>query len=550
MTDNWRIFLALGLTLLVLVGWNLLFSPQQMPNQARNTTQESAQDKAQDQARKTQPQPQSQPQPQPETGPQGSFQPEHGTGFTAVQSESIQVETPLYKAVFSSQGGVLEHFYLKKHRETIKPNSPPIDMITEKALSKAPMGLLWNRSPAWRGAEWTVRGQDLSLSGDESAQIRFRGVLNGIVFDRTYTFQADSYAVDEDLRIENQSDNLVSGVLSLTMASSGLVEDESRYNKNSVAYYAGESLHKEDDTDDLRLGIESPGPVDWAGIDSSYFLMAVVPTSQNLFFKGKHEDAVYRVALEQNTSVQPGQSEEITASYYLGPKKQNYLALVGNDLVGALHYGWLNIIARPLVQVLKFFYSYVGNYGLAIILLTFVIKLIFWPLSHKSFKSMEKMKKIQPMMKELKEKYKDDRQKMNQELMQLYKTYKVNPAGGCLPMLLQIPVFIGLYEALMGAVELRHASFISHFPFTDIVWLADLSAKDPYYITPVVMGLSMFLQQKLSPTAGDPTQAKIMLIMPIFLTFIFLNFPSGLVVYFFTNNILSIFQQWRLMRKA
>jgi YidC/Oxa1 family membrane protein insertase len=269
-----------------------------------------------------------------------------------------------------------------------------------------------------------------------------------------------------------------------------------------------------------------------------------------MFFKGTFEDSVYRVALEQNTRIDPGQHERIATSYYLGPKEQQYLTLVGNNLIGALHYGWLNIIARPLVQVLKFFYSYVGNYGAAIILLTFVIKIIFWPLSHKSYKSMEKMKKIQPMMKQLKEKYKDDRQKMNQELMQLYKTYKVNPAGGCLPMLLQIPVFIGLYEALMGAVELRHASFITHFPFTDIVWLADLSAKDPYYITPVIMGLSMFLQQKLSPTAGDPTQAKIMLIMPIFLTFIFLNFPSGLVVYFFTNNMLSIFQQWRLMRKA
>jgi YidC/Oxa1 family membrane protein insertase len=412
------------------------------------------------------------------------------------------------------------------------------------------MGILWNRSPAWQEAEWSVQGQDAQLTGSESAELKFRGELSGIVFERTLIFQAGSYDIEEELEIHNTSENMISGVLSLTMASSGLVEKESRYNKTSAAYYAGQSLHKEDDTDDLKLGIESDVPVNWAGVDSNYFLMAVVPTSQDLFYKGKFEDSVYRVALEQNTSIQPGQSEEVAASYYLGPKEREYLAQVENNLIGALHYGWLNIIARPLVQVLKFFYSYVGNYGLAIILLTFVIKIIFWPLSHKSYKSMEKMKKIQPMMKQLKEKYKDDRQKMNQELMQLYKTYKVNPAGGCLPMLLQIPVFIGLYEALMGAVELRHAPFITHVPFTDIFWLADLSAKDPFYITPVVMGLSMFLQQKLSPTAGDPTQAKIMMIMPIFLTFIFLNFPSGLVVYFFTNNMLSIFQQWRLMRKA
>ena len=543
MQENWRIFLALGLTMLVLVGWNLLFPPQPVQNQAQNTTQESRQDATE----KTQKdvQPSSKPKPQKEAAQPGTV-----TAFAPADAQSIQVQTPLYTAVFSSQGGVLEHLYLKKYKETIQPDSPPIDLVTEKALNKAPMGLLWNRSPSWREAEWSVQGDDATLSQGQTAQISFRGLLHGIEFVRTLTFEAGSYAIDEDLQIRNTSDNMISGVLSLTMASSGLVANESRYNKNNVAYYANQGLHKEDDNDDLRLGMESEGPVDWAGIDSSYFLMAVVPTSQKMFFKGKYEDSVYRVALEQNTSIQPGQSEELSASYYLGPKRQEYLAKVGNNLIGALHYGWLNIIARPLVQVLKFFYSYVGNYGIAIILLTFVIKIVFWPLSHKSFKSMEKMKKIQPMMKQLKEKYKDDRQKMNQELMQLYKTYKVNPAGGCLPMLLQIPVFIGLYEALMGAVELRHAPFITYFPFTDYFWLADLSAKDPFYITPVVMGLSMFLQQKLSPTAGDPTQAKIMLIMPIFLTFIFLNFPAGLVVYFFTNNMLSIFQQWRLMRKA
>ncbi|MFP4035610.1 MAG: membrane protein insertase YidC [Desulfovermiculus sp.] len=545
MSDNWRIFLALGLTLLVLVGWNFLFPTQQPPQQGsqgeQNTTQEAEQAPSQD----TEQQEKSQ-----SVKPEENDRPDDSEAFAASDSRSLKVETPLYTAEFSSQGGILEHFYLKKHKETIASDSPPIDLVSKQALAKAPMGILWNRSPAWQEAEWSVQGEDVQLTGSEEAEVKFKGKLNGLVFERTLIFQAGGYAIDEELQISNTSENMVSGVLSLTMASGGLVEKESRYNKTSAAYYAAQSLHKEDDADDLKPGIESDVPVNWAGIDSSYFLMAVVPTSEDMFYKGKFEDSVYRVALEQNTSIQPGQSEEVTASYYLGPKEREYLAQVENNLIGALHYGWLNIIARPLVQALKFFYSYVGNYGLAIILLTFVIKIIFWPLSHKSYKSMEKMKKIQPMMKQLKEKYKDDRQKMNQELMQLYKTYKVNPAGGCLPMLLQIPVFIGLYEALMGAVELRHAPFITYFPFTDAFWLADLSAKDPFYITPVVMGLSMFLQQKLSPTAGDPTQAKIMMIMPIFLTFIFLNFPSGLVVYFFTNNMLSIFQQWRLMRKA
>jgi YidC/Oxa1 family membrane protein insertase len=180
----------------------------------------------------------------------------------------------------------------------------------------------------------------------------------------------------------------------------------------------------------------------------------------------------------------------------------------------------------------------------AIIILTVIIKLIFWPLSQRSYKSMEQMKKIQPMAQKLREKYKDDKQRLNQETMQLYKTYKVNPAGGCLPMLVQIPVFFGLYKALLGAIELRHAGFIDTLPFTDMVWLADLSAKDPYYITPLIMGATMFLQQLMTPTTGDPTQKKIMYIMPVVFTFLFLQFPAGLVVYWLCNNVLSIAQQW------
>jgi len=240
----------------------------------------------------------------------------------------------------------------------------------------------------------------------------------------------------------------------------------------------------------------------------------------------------------------------VETTYYLGPREKNALEAAPDDLVQALHYGWFDIIAKPLIYVLNFFYEYVHNYGIAIILLTICIKLIFWPLSQKSYKSMQQMKKLQPMMVKLREKHKDDRQKMNEEMMQLYKTYKVNPLGGCLPIAVQIPVFISLYQALMGAIELRHAPFITHVPFTDIVWLADLSAKDPYYVTPIIMGATMFLQQKLTPAPGDPMQAKIMLFLPIIFTFLFLSFPSGLVLYWLVNNVLSIAQQWWVMRKV
>ncbi len=549
MNDNWRILAALVLTMIVLVGWNFLFAPQQQMQQPAGNQTRPVEQAEQQTAQRGQAE-----SPTEASGTQAVQEPGSkkmaSQQFSSQQGKSLSVDTPLYRAELYTDGGILEHFVLKKFKESIKKGAEPIDLISRKSMSKAPLGILWNQSPTWKQANWTYQGDDLRLRGKETGSITLKGDFSGLIVERVFTFQADSYEIKEQVRIRNSSGKLVSGSLAFTLASESLVADASRFNTTNLSYYLQGSLEQEDDTDDLKLGLKSEQPVSWAGIESNYFLMAAVPTSSPMYLKGKYEQGVYRVALEEGLSVKPEQSEEYTLSYYLGPKLGTYLSGAPNNLEEALNYGWLDIIANPLVVMLNFFYDYVGNYGLAIILLTFVIKIIFWPLSHKSYKSMEKMKKIQPMMKKLKEKHKDDRQKMNQELMQLYKTYKVNPAGGCLPMILQIPVFIALYEALLGALELRHATFITHVPFTDIVWLADLSAKDPLYVTPVVMGLSMFLQQKMSPTAGDPTQAKIMLFMPIFLTFIFLNFPAGLVVYFITNNLLSMAQQWWILRKA
>ncbi|HEC68475.1 MAG TPA: membrane protein insertase YidC, partial [Candidatus Desulfofervidus auxilii] len=215
----------------------------------------------------------------------------------------------------------------------------------------------------------------------------------------------------------------------------------------------------------------------------------------------------------------------------------------------AVDFGFFDIIAKPLLYILRWFYKYVHNYGIAIILLTVVIKVLFWPLTHTSYKSMQEMQKLQPHINRLREKYKDDKERLNKELMNIYKTYKVNPLGGCLPIILQIPVFFALYKALLYAIELRHANFITYLPFTDKIWLADLSAKDPYYITPILMGISMVIQQKMTPSAMGPGQSKFMLLMPVFFTFLFLNFPSGLVIYWLVNNLLSIVQQFYINRK-
>ena len=284
---------------------------------------------------------------------------------------------------------------------------------------------------------------------------------------------------------------------------------------------------------------------------STYFLSAVLPgETNNVTVKGLLQKTVYRTAVEEPENLlAPGQEKELTVSYWLGPKDRTQLLAVSDQLAKSIDLGMFSIIAKGLLWLLEFFHKYVHNWGVAIILLTIVIKAVFWPLTAKSYASMEKMKKLQPMMTAIREKYKDNKELMNKEVMALYKTYGVNPASGCVPILIQLPVFFGLYQALLTSIELRHAPFIMYLPFTDKLWLADLSAKDPYYITPVIMGLTMFLQQRMSPPATDPTQQKIMMFLPLIFTVLFLGFPSGLVIYWLVNNILSIFQQWLMMRK-
>jgi YidC/Oxa1 family membrane protein insertase len=237
-----------------------------------------------------------------------------------------------------------------------------------------------------------------------------------------------------------------------------------------------------------------------------------------------------------------GQAAQFSYTLYFGPKNLNDLKPLGLDR--AVNFGWFDMLGKPLLYFLNWLEHYSINYGWAIVILTILLRIVFWYPNHKSYKSMKDMQKLQPKVAKIREKYKDDKEAMNKELMALYRTFKVNPMAGCLPMLLQLPVFIALYNVLGYAIELRHAPFIPTLPFTDIVWLADLSVKDPLLITPLVMGATMFLQQKMTPTTGDPAQAKMMMFLPLIFTFMFLNFASGLVIYWLVNNVLSIAQQY------
>jgi YidC/Oxa1 family membrane protein insertase len=294
---------------------------------------------------------------------------------------------------------------------------------------------------------------------------------------------------------------------------------------------------------------ESLGPdVSWGGFENKYFMAVIIPQDPSLTSMNMSKDSNNMVSVEikgTKSIIPPNQSDSLSYALFIGPKDYTLLKKQGILLEEAIEFDsfipglkWLSI---GLLIFIKFLYQYISNYGVAIIILTILIKLIFWPLGNISYKSMKEMQKLQPKLTELKEKYKNDQAKIGQETMALYKAHKVNPLSGCLPMLIQIPVFIGLYNTLLYAIELRHSPFFW--------WIQDLSAKDPYYITPIIMGATQFIQQKMTPTTGDPNMAKMMLIMPVVFTFIFLNFPSGLVIYWLLNNILSIGQQIYINKK-
>jgi YidC/Oxa1 family membrane protein insertase len=302
------------------------------------------------------------------------------------------------------------------------------------------------------------------------------------------------------------------------------------------------------------------GNIKWLAIQSRYFMSGLIPDQieeARMHLALKSDKVVMAQYQQPENSIPPGNQYTHKYRLYIGPKKISYLRNVGNDLEKLVDFGWFDFIARPCLWLLNLFYSVIPNYGVAIIILTILVKVLLWPLGQKSYKSMSEMKRLQPLMKEIREKYKDDKQRMNQEVMGLYKTYKINPLGGCLPMVVQLPVFFALYRMLYQAIELRHAPFF--------LWINDLSAPDrlfnfdftipfmePPYGIPVltvIMGASMLLQQKMSPPMGDATQAKMMMFMPIIFTVIFINFSSGLVLYWLVNNILSIAQQYYTQKK-
>jgi YidC/Oxa1 family membrane protein insertase len=361
---------------------------------------------------------------------------------------------------------------------------------------------------------------------------------SGLEIIKEYSFAYNSYKIDCTIKMNYGNEPLKTLKVSWN---NGI--ESGRIGKDSYTYEGPTTLvgfDRETDAKNLEEGpVRHGGDLKWTAYQNKYFAVALIPLEKNVtavIEKGRN--GVATVGLEYGMDTFPFEKK---FSFFLGPKESEQLdQLKKISLSHLIDYGWFGnffaFLVRPLFNFLQFFYHQTGNYGWSIIILTVVIKVLFFPLSQKSFKSMKNMQKIQPEIKILQERYKDDRQMLSKELMRVYRENKVNPMGGCLPMILQIPVFIALYQVLLVSIELRNAPFI--------FWLHDLSEKDPYYVTPIIMGASMFLQQRMSPAVGDPTQQKMMMILPLVFTFLFLNFPSGLVIYWLVNNILTVTQQY------
>ena len=453
--------------------------------------------------------------------------------------KDITVDTALYTAVFSSRGASLKSLTLKKYREQ---NTPSASLVVLGSNADPSLLTFSTRASGFNLTDSTVYVSDaetIKLSNGEK-QLIFNYVSGqGFTVRKVYTFRNDSYSVKLDTQVFNNSSSPLTGSIQqvITYPAEPKVKDN-RFDTAGSYLYSDNGLKADKAKDVATASKKYDKDIQWAGFADKYFLTAILSDKGSIAsveLKKNSAGFLESIVSSPQIAVNPGQSSTVTQRLFVGPKDIDILKAQGNSLVLSLDLGWFTVIAKPLLYSLKFLYSYVGNYGIAIIIITIILKAIFFPLTHKSYKSMKDMQKIQPMMAALKDKYKDDRDTMNKAVMELYREHKVNPMGGCLPMVVQIPVFFALYKALMFSIELRHAPFF--------FWITDLAAKDPYYVTPVIMGVTMFIQQKMTPSNMDPIQQKMMLALPVVFTFMFLSFPSGLVLYWLVNNILTIGQQ-------
>ena len=558
MDEQKRLILAVVLSVIVLVGYQAFFvkspDPQSLPQEVQ--TQGEVQSKDRDPVPTV-----SEYKAKTDTTPET-------VDLQKKDYRTIAISTPLYNIVVSEAGAAVKSFELKNYYQTNEKDSP-LKQLVPKEINEGILTFdLEGRSiPGLKSAIYTARidGVEMSIpEGEKTLEFVFE-TSQGIVVKKIFTFKADSYLIDCDIIFQNGSDAALNDaiVVSIPGIYNEEVKNRSKFAFEGPSAFIGNEF-TEIDPDDIKEKNTYIGKIDWTGYSERYFFTALMPKQKDggspadakLFFTYDN-DRVVNHYVQKMEPLDQGLQGKYSFILYMGPKSHKVLSKYDNSLKEAVNFGFFNIIAKPLLIGMNFIHDMIPNYGVAIILLTIIIKLVFWPLGTKSYKSMNEMKKIQPLMMELREKYKDDKQKMNQEVMGLYKTYKVNPASGCLPMLVQMPIFFALYRMLYQAIELRHAPFIG--------WITDLAAPErlfhfnfsiPFMDAPhgipvltLLMGASFLLQQKMTPTGGDPMQARMMMLMPLIMTVLFINFPAGLVLYMFVNNIISMGQQYYIQKK-
>lgn len=549
-----RMFLAVGLSMLVILGFYLIAPVPRPPSMPPKTVETSAGAPSSNRDATMK-------------GAAADMPARAAPTAPGTPARTIRVETPRYTATVDTQGGRLTSLLLKDYkldkesldwgdlvpllrRWLTKPAIDPaasVQMVKQIPAGMLPLEVVFSGddalTQAFANVVYSSPEQDVAVSdGNSPVSLTLTGDgPDGLRVRKLLTFRPDSYVVDYELQVINYGAtarplHIVSGL--------GLGPDTHHAQHSGghfgPMYRSDGKIHKED-PDDIKQALRVNAP-QWLALNDTYFIAAAAPQTPpatGLYTlvpgakEGKYPVAAFGFELP-GMSLEPQKMIASRFKLYLGPKSTDEMLKFGGKLEESLDLT-LDFIASPMLAMLRWFYSFTHNYGVAIILLTVVVRVVLFPLTYKGMVTMKRMGKLQPKMMALRERFKDDKERMNREMMEMYRKYRINPLSGCLPILLQIPIFFALYSALLGAIELRHSPFI--------FWITDLSAHDGLYVLPVFMGASMFVQQKLTPTSLDPVQAKIMLWMPVVFTFFMLSFPAGLTLYWSTSNVLSIAQQ-------
>lgn len=530
--DQRRVWIAVGLSLLLLLGWEEMVARRWRtpvpPPSAEAPVPAPVAPAEPEQARPAAP-----------SGPAAADARAEGLRAPPGDAPIVSVETDLLVAKFTSAGARLVSLELKGFRRDVDANSPRLNLV-EAGADVLPLTLQLGAQESDAGVRYEFDRDRLLLTGADEGEIVFTGTSpDGKALEKRMRFRGDGYLFDVRATAKEPAVGLIVTPIASESAAGGQYPGQ----EQAVALAGGRL--KQTPLESLAGGVEPLDAVSWSGFAAQYFAALAMP------YEGVGRAVMGTVDGQPIVRVDstPSAPGKFAFQVFFGPKDQKVLGPLGHDLGRAIDFGYFWFIAVPLLRLLELLHRITANYGIDIIVLTVLVKVVTIPLTQTSFRSMKAMQQLQPEMTRLRERYKDDQVELQKQVMELYRRNKVNPFSGCLPMLLQMPIFFGLYNALVSAIDLRHAPFM--------FWINDLSAPDrlmifgiPIPVLTLLMGASMLLQQMMTPQQGDPTQQKMMMIMPVIFTFFFMNMPSGLVLYWLVNNVLTIGQQYWMLRKS